>query len=637
MIGRIAYGMLFIVLIPVLLAAWAQRLEPLVNLPRVEHVGIGIALLVCGLILMAAAMQALWVHGEGLPMNAYPPKRFVTNGPYRYISQPIYTGFVLACAGVAISVGSSAGLWIITPMAIVGCTAIVLGYEQHDMRKRFGEDRPRPLLSVPPASDEPVRRWDVASVYLLLLLPWLVLYEAVGHLPAPGAIAAHLPFEHAWRVIEWTEIIYASTYVAVVLVPWAATSRGRLRQFFIAGAVGTFMGMLFFVVVPFDAPPRVFVPETIWGKLLLLEHADGVGGSAALPSFHVFWAFMVAWLIASRSRWWVVIGWTWAVAVSVSCITTGMHALLDIPAGFILFLMAINSNALWHAVLRAAQCVANSWREWRFGPVRIINHGLYAGLAAGVGVLIAGSIVGSEQLAMLIVLALASLVGAGLWGQYFVGSKSLLRPFGYFGSVVGVGLVLGVGIAMDMQVWLFAGAAAVAAPWVQAVGRLRCLVQGCCHGSPVQGVGIRYRHARSRVCTIAHLDDVPLHATPVYSMLSNVVIGALLARLWFVGISPPLLVGLYLILSGVARFIEESLRGEPLTPIVSGLRLYQWFALGSMAAGWAVTWIALPQYTWPTAEVGLPTILAAVGLGLVHIVAMGVDFPDSNRRLSRLV
>lgn len=117
---------------------------------------------------------------------------------------------------------------------------------------------------------------------------------------------------------------------------------------------------------------------------------------------------------------------------------------------------------------------------------------------------------------------------------------------------------------------------ALASPWIQILGRLRCLVQGCCHESPAPAdVGILYRHRRNHVSHIAGFDETPTHPTPLYSIAGNLVIGALLIRLRTRGAADTLLVGVYLMLSGCARSVDESYRGEPQTPVVGGLRICQ--------------------------------------------------------------
>ncbi len=643
MIGRIAYGTLFVVAIPLLLVLWSWRLDHLIDMPRVESPIIGASLLTLGIVLMAWSMQALWVHGRGLPMNAFPPPRFVTKGPYRWTGHPIYVGFVLACFGVSVALGSQAGFWLISPLSALACAALVLGYERVDLARRFGADRPPPAFAIPPATDDRPGRWDVASVIMLVYLPWLALYEMIGHVPVPDPVDAHFAFEHHWPVIEWTEIAYGSIYlVAVAALPLAA-SRRDVRQFMIAGWAGTLIGMLMFLVLPINAPPREFLPETIFGHLLLLEQADGVGGRNALPSFHVFWALMLGWLLARRGGGWALTGWAWASAVTISTVTTGMHAVIDLPAGIALFLIAIRHDALWSCLLKQGERIANSWTEWRLGPMRVLNHGFHAGAAAFVGMLIAGTMVGRDEIIWLMALALTSLIGAGVWGQVLVGSKTLQRPFGYFGSVLGIGVVVSMALFAGTDLSLHVTAIAIAAPWVQLIGRGRCLVQGCCHGAALPDAagaprGIRYHHPRSRVCSIAKLAGIPVHPTPIYSMLANAVIGLLLFRLWTVDAPGTLIIGLYLILSGMARFVEESYRGEPQTPIVSGLRLYQWLALGSIFAGTLVTALPPVAIAWPPVRfVDAAVLLAAALVGVVHFLAMGVDVPGSERRGSRLV
>ena len=81
--------------------------------------------------------------------------------------------------------------------------------------------------------------------------------------------------------------------------------------------------------------------------------------------------------------------------------------------------------------------VANSWREWQFGKVRVLNHGAYAGLAGAVGFTIAVTFAGPDVFWQLVVVHVAGLLGAGLWAQTLEGSSKLSRPFGYYGSVIG--------------------------------------------------------------------------------------------------------------------------------------------------------------------------------------------------------
>ena len=175
---------------------------------------------------------------------------------------------------------------------------------------------------------------------------------------------------------------------------------------------------------------------------------------------------------------------------------------------------------------------------------------------------------------------------------------------------------------------------AVAAPWTQAIGRLRCIVQGCCHGRPVEW-GIRVTNPHSRIVKLAGFLGTPIHPTPLYSILANVVIGAVLLRLRIGDAGAFLIAGLYLVLAGRSRFVEEAYRGEPQTIHSAGLPLYQWLAIASVVLGMLL--IPLPGQS--LAPLHAPTywlLVSSLLWALVCCFAMSVDFPNSNRRYSRL-
>jgi hypothetical protein len=582
-------------------------------------------------------MLALIVFGEGLPMNPYPPSLYVKRGVYKFVSHPIYIGFVALCLGLAMLLESPSGLWLVTPVVALGLAALVLGYERHDLTRRFGREVQKPLISLPPDTANPPTGWDRASIYLLVLLPWAVAYEAVFRLGMPaGAIVAHLPFERDWPVLEWTEAIYGSVYLLVLATPLILRRQRDLRRFAGLGLVATALVTFVYLTVPVIAPPRPFEPQTFLGRALMFERSMS-HTVAAFPAFHVIWSFIAADGWTTRSRAWGVAGWTWAILIAISCVTTGMHALADIAAAAIVFVLLLQRRRIWELMRWAAETVANSWREWRWGGVRLINHGLYAALAGAAGLWISASLGGPEVFWQLAFVHLCSLAGAGLWAQKLEGSAKLSRPFGYYGGVIGALASAILAGAIAGNTILLMVLITMEAPWLQAIGRLRCLVQGCCHGSKApEAVGIRYWIPRSRVCVLGDLRGVPLHPTPLYSILANIVIGVLLLRLWSLGVTYGLIAGSYFMLAGVARFVEESYRGEPQTPIVGGLRIYQWMAVLSAALGIALT--TIPSAGAPRLVFAFDARVALGGVmfGLLAGFAMGVDFPGSARRFARL-
>jgi prolipoprotein diacylglyceryltransferase/protein-S-isoprenylcysteine O-methyltransferase Ste14 len=636
-IEKILYGFGFVVVLPLLLILWSRATESIVRLPIIGSPMAGTILACLGIGLMGAGMITLTRYGDGLPMNAFPPKRFVSRGVYRLMAHPIYVGFSLACVGVAIANQSSSGLWLVSPIMILCCVALVQGYEKQDMEERLGTPSAKPILHLPGNSDVKPSPGERFSVILLVLLPWLLIYEAVVALGIThDAIVAFMPFEANIPVLEWTELFYASTYLLVVAVPFLVNRSRDLRRFSVAGLLGTGCIALCFLVLPMVAPPRSFVPTTWLGELLMWERScDSV--AAAFPSFHVFWAILAVNALGksfpkSKRRWHAL-----GLFIALSCVTTGMHAIADVVVGALAGWMCLCYDRVWRWLRTSSEHIANSWKEWRIGPVRIINHGAYPGVGCFIGLLIVGMLAGPASAGYTILIAFSSLVTAGMWAQIVEGSPSLLRPYGYYGGVLGVfigGLIV---FLLGGNVWLMLGAFAVAGPVIQSFGRVRCLVQGCCHGHPsAEIVGIRYRHPRSRVCRLSRFANIPVHPTPLYSILWNVVTGLILARVWSLHAAPTFVAGLYLILNGLGRFVEESYRGEPQTPILGRLRLYHLMALLSIVVGAGMTTISSDVGT-PSVGVDSAIVIAAALFGIFTWFALGVDFPDSNRRFARLV
>jgi hypothetical protein len=635
-LGKVLYALLFAVVLPVLLVAWAAGSADAVPLRPVHSVWAGGLLAAVGVALSLSGMHALWVHGGGLPMNAFPPPVYVSRGAFAFVAHPIYTGFVAACAGVAIAAGSSSGLWLVTPLVALGCAALVLGYERLDLHARLGSVPTSPWLSLPPDSTEAPSAAQRGAAWGLVLLPWAVAYEAIVWLGAsPDARSSALPFESSLPVVEWTETVYASAYAGVALAPWVARSCRDLRRFMSAGLLSMAVVFPVYLALPLVAPPRPFSPHSPLGVLLSFERAWD-SPAAAFPSFHAIWAVLAARLYAAGRPRVAQVAWGWALAVCASCITTGMHTIADVVAALAVVVCVTRAGRLWRWARDLAERTANSWREWSLGPVRLINHGVYAGLGSFFAFAIVALLVGRGHAAAVGVAGLGALVGSALWAQLIEGSPRLSRPYGFFGGLLGICAGALVAPRLDVPVWQMLGAACVAGPWVQSMGRLRCLVQGCCHGSAApEHVGIRYDHPRSRVTRLSSLGGVPIHPTPLYSILWNVVIAAAMTRLWLAHAQLHLIGGLYLVLMGLGRFVEEAYRGEPQTAVIARLRLYQWVSVAAIAIGALITAIGrsnpAPPIDW---DAGV--LLPALAYGIVVAFAMGVDFPRSNARFSRL-
>ena len=118
--------------------------------------------------------------------------------------------------------------------------------------------------------------------------------------------------------------------------------------------------------------------------------------------------------------------------------------------------------------------------------------------------------------------------------------------------------------------------------------------------------------------------------------LNGVLIFALLWRVWTAQPPASMIVGFYLILTGLTRFVEEHHRGEPQTKVHAGLHSYQWLCVAMFAAGAICT--CLPSPLALPADAAPPSAwLVSLAVGLIYAFAMGVDLPASNRRFSLLV
>jgi prolipoprotein diacylglyceryltransferase len=436
-------------------------------------------------------------------------------------------------------------------------------------------------------------------------------------------------------LLHWAKVLSFSAYAGFALMPLVAGTRNEIRRLTSRSLLTLAFAFGLFLVIPLILTPSLIDShQSLW--LRMGSMPGSYGGWGTFPSLPVMFALLFAETL--RQRWsrsgWIAYGWV--VPVALSDLLAVQGGLVTVLGALISYALASNSVTLWRVIRALAERIANSWREWRFGPVRVINHGAYVGAAGFLAIWISTVLAGPGHLAAILVAASAAVVGAALWAQYVEGSSQLLRPYGFYGGLLGGTLGALAAPLFHTSIWLLLGVFSATGSLAQAAGRLRCLVQGCCHGRPApEDVGIRYMHPSSRVCRLSAWKGVPLHPTPVYSILWNGVVTLLLFRLWSAHASLHLITGLYFILSGMGRFVEESYRGEPQTAVRLGLRLYQWSAIVSVVLGALFTAFDNGEVA-PDLSFQWNGVLPAAVFGLVVWCAMGLDFPNSTRRFSRL-
>lgn len=630
---KVANAALFVGVLPALLALWAMQLDMWVRLPVPDAAWAGALLVAVGVAIMTAGTIALWRYGGGLPMSAFPPERLVSRGIYRYLADPLYVGAVAVAIGTSVIYASPSGLWIVSPVFALACVAWVMGFERERTRQRFGAVS-EPVLRLPSAVDDAPTAWHRAAVYALVFIPWLAIYLSVEFLGAPSnAPSSGLPLDEMIPVIPWTAIIYESVYPMVVLAPLFARRQRDLRLFARRGLWAMAIIIPFYLLVPVVYEPRPIPGAGFLSSWVALERTFN-SPLTAFPAFHVVWACIAASMYSStyrRGRWM----WLLAIAIGVSCTTVGIHAAADVVAALALFVVLARGAHVWEWLRRASERGANSWQEWSLGPFRLLSHGLFIGLAVALSFPIGSWLGGPDLLWWIFAASLAGAVTAALWAQLIEGSPQLLRPFGYFGGMIGVMITVVVGAYVGADAWRFLAATCVVLAFGQGLGRLRCLVNGCCHGRPAPApIGITYVHPMPRPTRLAQLGGVPIHPTQIYSLLWLMVVGVVLTRLWIVEAPLSFIAGMYFVLVGLGRFVEEHYRGEPQTAVIAGFRLYQWLTLVFVVGGAALS--TFPSASAPApVPVGWPAIAVSLFAAAIGTASFGMDVPKSNRRFSR--
>ncbi len=115
----------------------------------------------------------------------------------------------------------------------------------------------------------------------------------------------------------------------------------------------------------------------------------------------------------------------------------------------------------------------------------------------------------------------------------------------------------------------------------QAIGRLGCFAAGCCWGRACYlPWGVRFRSDFASPVPL----DRPLHPVQLYESAADLLIFAVLYRLFQKSPRPGSVIGGYLVLYSTARFIIEFFR-EHEQALVGPFSLTQWIALGLLLLG----------------------------------------------------
>ena len=633
---KVLYRLMFAVIIPIILILWAKFTWNIVTIRLPVNLLPGYILLITGAIFVCSGIWNHWRSDNRLPVNAFPTKRFVKNGIYDFTRQPIYSGAALISFGLSAVTRSASGFWLVSPVFTLLMAAYVAGFKNEKTQSVLDTQEYKPFLSLPSSSNIMPSFGDRLSSYFLVFVPWLIIYKAFIFIGAPDdAMSTNLLFEEHLPIWEFSTVFYSFTFLFSLLVPLVVKTRKQLTHFITDVCFAIIFVGIIYLVFPLIIKQKDFIPHSFLGRVILFERSVD-GESGALPSCHVIWAFLAA-IYFHRS--FVSFKWIWfglAVLISASCITVGAHSILDVVAGFCAFIIIIYRQNIWNYLRLQAERFSNSRREWRIGPLRIINHGFYSGVAGFTGALLIGFFLGRQYTLVGVLILIFVIIGVMLFTQLVEGSLQLLRPFIYYGGLIsGIIACILANLIFSIDIFILLTSFVMAAPWVHAIGRLRCLVKGCCHGKPSnENTGIRFMHPDSMVNKTSGLSGVPPDPTQLYSIGINIITGLVLIRLFNIGISSSFIVGIYLILKGTNRFVEESFRGEAQMPYWAGMKISQWIAILYVLSG--IIFTAVPNTAVLVFQPTLLSLFLAIGIGILVTVVLGVDIPESNRHLASL-
>jgi protein-S-isoprenylcysteine O-methyltransferase Ste14 len=359
-LGKVFYGSLFVLILPAILLCWSFVLDTSIDWPIPSLPLLAASSIILGLVFILKGILDLTRFGHGLPMNAYPPQTFVTQGMYSLFSHPIYLGAVFLSAGTALWFQSSSGLYIITPILALMMLSFVYGYEREDMEKRYGSviHQYSPLFSLPLSSENKAQWLKKVAMCLRIFLPWALVGYFVDYArctrTCTGAFMGLLTTQ-PWH--NWLSIIWVMPYLYLVIVLLVARTDKSLLQKAIAGTLATVAGMYIYIILPAFGFP---LSNTTWN-------------------------------------------WT---LVSIA-----------------LVIVAMNYRVIWSTLQRISEWIGNSRHDWLFagGRFRIINHSVYSGLGGAVAVGILSYVLGNPLAAL--VLLVCGLVGAAMFAQVLWGSN----------------------------------------------------------------------------------------------------------------------------------------------------------------------------------------------------------------------
>ncbi|MBN2506079.1 MAG: prolipoprotein diacylglyceryl transferase [Verrucomicrobia bacterium] len=212
----------------------------------------------------------------------------------------------------------------------------------------------------------------------------------------------------------------------------------------------------------------------------------------------------------------------------------------------------------WYGILMALAFVVGLWTASR----RCVRDALSPDAVVDAGVwLILGTLVGARLLYVIT-----------YWGDQFAGRPwtdiFMVRHGGlvFYGGLIGASLAIVLYVRLKlMPLWRLADALAPSIPLGQAIGRVGCLMFGCCYGRPTTVPWAIHFPADHPT------HGVGVHPTQIYESLLSLALYAALATLYRRKRFHGQVFAAYLVGYAVLRSVVECFRGDYTSEFVLGI------------------------------------------------------------------
>ena len=115
--------------------------------------------------------------------------------------------------------------------------------------KRFPNNTFCSLISLPNQSDDAPSLWNKISVYVLVLIPWFLIYQMLDYIGSPkGYIPINISFTLQLSISSITENFFLLSIPITLLCPLVAKTKAYLNEFAVTGLFGTAYGFYLMIV-----------------------------------------------------------------------------------------------------------------------------------------------------------------------------------------------------------------------------------------------------------------------------------------------------------------------------------------------------------------------------------------------------